>query len=303
MKIPNDFYTFLIISKKKSSAKKMTISSSLLKGLFLCLMVMLLFVMYTFYDYIKIKREEMELARLRQQTKEQKIQIEGLAEKVNNFAIKMDELRQLDKQIRVLANVDDKHNRGQILGIGGSPDLENRVMSRVEADQKMLIANINRNVDQLTEDSNDQGRSYHELIRFLKEQKSIREATPSLWPVRGWVTSEFGNRPSPLGGDREFHKGIDISARMGIQIVVPADGIVLEASYDREMGHMIRINHGHGVVTWYGHLMKSAVREGSLVKRGAVIGYIGNSGRSTGSHLHYSVFLNGVPVNPRKYLN
>lgn len=281
----------------------MTISSSLLKGLFLCLMVMLLFVMYTFYDYIKIKREEMELARLRQQTKEQKIQIEGLAEKVNNFAIKMDELRQLDKQIRVLANVDDKHNRGQILGIGGSPDLENRVMSRVEADQKMLIANINRNVDQLTEDSNDQGRSYHELIRFLKEQKSIREATPSLWPVRGWVTSEFGNRPSPLGGDREFHKGIDISARMGIQIVVPADGIVLEASYDREMGHMIRINHGHGVVTWYGHLMKSAVREGSLVKRGAVIGYIGNSGRSTGSHLHYSVFLNGVPVNPRKYLN
>jgi len=96
---------------------------------------------------------------------------------------------------------------------------------------------------------------------------------------------------------------MDIAARMGIPIVAPADGIVAEAVYDREMGHMIRINHGHGMVTWYGHLMKSVVKEGNLIRRGAVIGYIGNSGRSTGAHLHYAVTLNGVPVNPRTYLN
>jgi murein DD-endopeptidase MepM/ murein hydrolase activator NlpD len=301
--LPKDFYTFLIIPKKKSSAKKLTISSTLLKGLSLSLMVLVLFAMYTSYDYIKIKREKTELARLRQQTKEQKVQIEGLVEKVNNIAVNMDELRQLDKQIRVLANMEDKRSAGQILGIGGSPDSENRIASRMEADQKMLMANIDKNVDQLTDDATEQRRSYHELLRFLKEQKSMRDAMPSVWPVKGWVTSEFGSRTSPMGRAREFHRGIDIATKMGVPIAAPADGIAAEVAYDREMGHMIRINHGHGMVTWYGHLMKSAVKEGTFVNKGAVIGYIGNSGRSTGSHLHYSVFLNGVPVNPRKYLN
>jgi murein DD-endopeptidase MepM/ murein hydrolase activator NlpD len=301
--MPKEFYTFLIIPKKTSSTKKITISGNLVRSLSICLMVIILFAMYTSYDYIKIKREKAELARLRQQTKEQKIQIENLDTKVNNFAVKMDELAQYDKQVRVLANIEDKRNRGQILGIGGSPGLENRVESRMEADQKILIANIDKNVDQLTEDATDQRRSYNELLKFLKHQKSIREATPSIWPVRGWVTSEFGSRVSPLARASEFHKGIDIATRMGVQIVAPADGMVTEVTYDREMGHMIIINHSHGMTTWYGHLMKGAVKEGSFVKKGTVIGYIGNSGRSTGSHLHYSVFLNGVPVNPRKYLN
>jgi septal ring factor EnvC (AmiA/AmiB activator) len=301
--LPKDFYTFLIIPKKKSSAKRITISSTLLKGLSLCLMVLVLFSMYISYDYIKITREKAELARLRQQTKEQKVQIEGLAEKVNNIAVNMDELRQLDKQIRVLANVEDRRSAGQILGIGGSQGSENRIAARMEADQKILMANIGKNVEQLTEDATEQRRSYNELLRFLKEQKSMRDATPSVWPVKGWVTSEFGSRTSPMGSDREFHKGIDIATKMGVPIVTPADGIAAEVAYDRGMGHMIRINHSHGMLTLYGHLMKSAVKEGSFVKKGTVIGYIGTSGRSTGSHLHYSVFLNGVPVNPRKYLN
>ena len=281
----------------------MTISGTFLKGLFVCLIVLVLFVSFIYYDYMKIKRDEIELSRLRKATTEQKIQIESLAAKVNDFAVKMDELVQFDKEIRALANVEDKRNRGQFPGIGGSTGLENQVPSRMETDQKRVIASIEKNMDQLTEDANEQRRSYHDLINFLRDQKSIRDATPSIWPVRGWVTSEFGQRSSPLGGTGDFHKGMDIAARMGIPIVAPADGIVAEAVYERDMGHMIRINHGYGMVTWYGHLMKSAVKEGNLIRRGAVIGYIGNSGRSTGAHLHYAVTLNGVPVNPRTYLN
>ena len=297
-----DLYTLLIIPKK-SSAKKITVSSTLLKVLFLCFVAMILFATYTFCDYINILREKVELARLRQQTMDQKAQIEVLADKVNRFAVKMDELRQIDKQVRVLANVEDKRNKGQTPGVGGSINLEKSITSQAENDQKTLIANINRNVEQLTVDANDQKRSYGELLLFLKEQKSIRESSPTLWPVRGWVTSEFGGRTSPFGGSREFHKGLDIAGRMGFQVVAPADGIVTGAVYDRDLGNMIRIKHGHGVTTVYGHLMKSVVKEGNLVRRGTVIGYIGNSGRSTGTHLHYTVLLNGVPVNPRKYLN
>jgi murein DD-endopeptidase MepM/ murein hydrolase activator NlpD len=304
IKMSKDFYTFLIIPKKNRTAKKITISDRLLKGVCFCVVVMVLFSMYVYYDYISIKREKVELALLRQQTKEQKTQIKTLAEKVNHFAVTMDELRQLDKQVRVLANVEDKSDKSQMPGIGGSLNSEQQVAYRIEADQKKLIASIGRSMDNLTQDANEQKLSYNDLLVFLKEQKSIRDATPSVWPVGGWVTSEFGNRTSPFGRSREFHKGIDIAARMGNVIIAPADGMVEEVSYDREMGHMVKINHGHGMATWYGHLMKNIrVKEGTLVKKGAIIGHIGLSGRTTGPHLHYSVFLNGVPVNPRRYLN
>jgi murein DD-endopeptidase MepM/ murein hydrolase activator NlpD len=259
--------------------------------------------MYTYYDYIRIKRDKIELERLRRQTREQKIQIDDLAEKVNNFTLRMEELSQLDKNIRAMANVEDKRYKGQILGIGGSINDETRIGAHAETDQRMVIAKIDQNVEQLSKDALEQKNSFNELFKFLKKQKSILAATPSIWPVQGWVTSEFGFRSSPIGGGREFHKGIDIATRMGVHVVAPADGLVSEAVYDRDVGHMVKINHGYGMTSWYGHLLRTAVKQGNMVKRGDLIGYVGNSGRSTGPHLHYTVILNGIPVNPRKYLN
>ena len=301
--MPKNFYTFLMIPKKTSSAKKLTLSSKVLKGVAFCIMALILSSMYTYYDYIRIKRDKIDLERLRRQTREQKVQIEDLAEKVNNFAMRMEELNQLDKNIRTMTNVEDKRYKGQILGIGGSINDETRIKSHAETDQRMVIAKIDQNVEQLSKDAVEQKNSFNELFKFLKKQKSILAATPSIWPVQGWVTSEFGYRTSPLGEVREFHKGIDIATRMGVHVVAPADGLVSEISYDRDVGHMVKIDHGYGMSTWYGHLLRTAAKEGNMVKRGDLIGYVGNSGRSTGSHLHYSVTLNGIPVNPRKYLN
>ena len=301
--MPRNFYTFLIIPKRKSSTKRLTLSNKVLKGVAFCIMAVILASMYTYYDYIRIKRDKIELERLRRQTREQKIQIDDLAEKVNNFTLRMEELSQLDKNIRAMANVEDKRYKGQILGIGGSIKDETRIKSQADNDQRIVIAKIDQNVEQLSKDALEQKNSFNELFKFLKKQKSILAATPSIWPVQGWVTSEFGFRSSPMGGDREFHKGIDIATRMGVQVVAPADGLVCEIAYDRDVGHMVKINHGYGMTSWYGHLLRTAVKQGNMVKRGDLIGYVGNSGRSTGSHLHYSVVLNGIPVNPRKYLN
>jgi murein DD-endopeptidase MepM/ murein hydrolase activator NlpD len=302
--MPKNFYTFLIIPKRKSSAKKITLSNKVLKGIAFCVMVVILASMYTYYDYIKMKRDKIDLESLRRQTIEQKVQIDGLVEKVNNFAVRMEELNQLDKNIRSMANVEDRRYKGRILGAGGSiNDDTTRVYSRGETDQRIVIAKIDQNVDQLSKDAVEQKSSFNELFRFLKKQKSILAATPSIWPVQGWVTSEFGYRSSPLSGAREFHKGIDIATRMGVHVVAPADGLVSEISYDRDVGHMVKINHGYGITSWYGHLLRTAVKQGTMVQRGDLIGYVGNSGRSTGSHLHYSVTLNGISVNPRKYLN
>jgi len=301
--MPKNFYTFLIIPKRKSSAKKITLSNNVLKGVAFCAIAVILASMYTYYDYIGLKRDKIELENLKKQTREQKAQIEGLVEKVNNFSMRMEELGQLDKNIRSMANIEERRYKGQILGAGGSINDETRINSRGETDQRMVIAKVERNIEQLSKDAVEQKNSFSELLGFLKNQKSILAATPSIWPVEGWVTSEFGYRSSPFSGEKEFHKGLDIATRMGVHVVAPADGLVSEVTYDRDMGHMVRINHGYGMTSWYGHLLRTPVKPGNMVKRGDVIGYVGNSGRSTGSHLHYSVALNGIPVNPRKYLN
>lgn len=125
---------------------------------------------------------------------------------------------------------------------------------------------------------------------------------PSLWPVMGRLMSPFGSRSDPFSGEGAFHKGVDISAPYGNRIVAPADGEVSFASFMSGYGRMVAIDHGHGITTRYGHLSAFSVVEGQMVRRGETIGYVGMSGRSTGPHLHYEVWLHHTPVNPYKYL-
>jgi murein DD-endopeptidase MepM/ murein hydrolase activator NlpD len=126
---------------------------------------------------------------------------------------------------------------------------------------------------------------------------------PNLWPVTGRLESPFGARSDPFSGEGAFHRGVDISAPYGHRIVAPADGEVSYASFMSGYGRLIAINHGHGITTRYGHLSAFAVVDGQMVKRGDTIGYIGMSGRSTGPHLHYEVWVHNTPVNPYKYLH
>jgi murein DD-endopeptidase MepM/ murein hydrolase activator NlpD len=127
---------------------------------------------------------------------------------------------------------------------------------------------------------------------------------PSLWPVMGPITSSFGQREDPVlgNGEGEFHKGLDISAANGTPIRATGDGVVKSAAMANGYGREVIIDHGHGVETCYGHMSGFAVMAGQTVVRGQVIGYVGHSGRVTGSHLHYEVRIRNTPVNPHKYL-
>ncbi len=127
-------------------------------------------------------------------------------------------------------------------------------------------------------------------------------AAPNLWPVEGPVTGSFGERIDPFNGEGAFHAGVDISASVGQPVIAPADGIVEFADFMGGYGRAIVLDHGHGISTRYGHLSNFAVMAGQQVRRGDTIGYVGDSGRSTGPHLHYEVRINDTPVNPRKYL-
>ena len=301
--MPRNIYTLLILPKKDKAAKKISMSGTLVWGVSIFVMVLVLFMSYLSYDYIHIRREQAELNRLKQQTAEQRRQIDGLVSKVDQFAVKMDELRQVDQKIRIMAKLVVGKNKDQLLGIGGPVSEENRLRSKVVADDQAMISEIGRRVELLMDDAALRERSFTDLLVFLQRKKSLLAATPSVWPVLGWVTSEFGKRLSPFGSEPEFHKGIDIATRAGTPVHAPADGIVAEVAYRHDLGQMVRIDHGHGISTLFGHLSRAIVRNGTTVRKGDRIGLVGNTGRSTGSHLHYTVNMNGVAVNPRKYLN
>jgi len=136
---------------------------------------------------------------------------------------------------------------------------------------------------------------------FVGDWTELADA-PSMWPVEGRVASSFGERLDPINGEGAFHSGIDIDAPYGTPIRAAGDGIVIGATMEAGYGREVTLDHGHNVETLYGHLSAIAVFPGQHVTQGQVIGYVGQSGRATGPHLHYEVRLHNVPVNPRKYL-
>jgi len=125
---------------------------------------------------------------------------------------------------------------------------------------------------------------------------------PSMWPIEGRVASSFGEREDPINGEGAFHSGLDIDAPYGTPVRAAADGDVMEADTSAGYGREVVLAHGHNVSTVYGHLSAFAVSPGQRITRGQIIGYVGQSGRATGPHLHYEVRVNKIPVNPHKYL-
>ncbi|HSL23614.1 MAG TPA: M23 family metallopeptidase [Vicinamibacterales bacterium] len=137
----------------------------------------------------------------------------------------------------------------------------------------------------------------------IERRRALAAATPSIWPVTGWLSSSFGRRRDPFNGIFAFHDGIDIVAGRGEPVLATADGLVASSGYAGDYGNRVVITHAFGLETRYGHLSKSAVQPGQNVRRGDVIGYIGSTGRSTSPHLHYEVWLNSRLVNPLRLLS
>lgn len=127
-------------------------------------------------------------------------------------------------------------------------------------------------------------------------------SAPTLWPVEGRITSGFGERMDPFDREGAFHRGVDISSQIGTPVIAPADGVVRFADLMNGYGRAIMVDHGQGITTLYGHLSGFGVANGQIVHRGDTLGYVGQSGRSTGPHLHYEVRIFNTPVNPYKYL-
>ena len=139
--------------------------------------------------------------------------------------------------------------------------------------------------------------------RGVAFREALAEATPSLWPVDGWVSAGYGYRRDPFTGKRDHHPAIDISTRPGEPVYATASGLVAEAKRNGAYGNFVEISHGFGLLTRYGHLSTFAVQAGDTVERGTLIGRAGATGRATGNHVHYEVWVNGRTVNPLRLIS
>lgn len=261
-------------------------------------------------DYLSIKRNLPHLSSLQEENSLQKQQITSLAGKVDAINQKMAELKEFDRKVRVMVSHDPSKGSGmesageqqQFIGVGGSDSSLGGINSPSERGHKKLVRMMYRALDNLDSDISVQKDEKAELMRLLDRQKSILACTPSVWPAKGWVSSGFGYRLSPFTNEKELHRGLDICSRKGAPVLAPADGVVAYVETDPGYGKTVIINHGYGLNSMYAHLEKVHVKKGQVVRRHQEIATVGDSGRTTGAHLHYEIHLNGVPVNPLRYI-
>ncbi len=242
--------------------------------------------------------QSLQMAKIEREKKEQTTHVASLNKKVEEFQQQIQRLKEFDVKLRIIANLENAQETGSFLGVGGTTLPSREPLQGVEADTQRMKAEL----DRLCSEAAFREKSFQELYSFLEGKKRQLSSTPSIWPVRGWLTSGFGYRIDPFTGLRQFHEGLDIANRLGTPIVSPADGIVSRASNTFGFGLTVEINHGYGIITRYGHLSKTYVSVGQRIRRGERIAAVGSSGRATGPHLHYEVRLNDVPMSPMNYI-
>jgi murein DD-endopeptidase MepM/ murein hydrolase activator NlpD len=294
--------TILFLPRGLHKVRRISISRSVMFTFLLFILTIILSISWLTTDYIKIKNKIPELQYLRKENKFQKTHIITLSKKINHINHNMAKLQEFERKLRIMTNLRPSKQQDQLLAVGGSNPSTLASGYQLEEAHKELIKQMHKSLNGLEINTAIASISQSQLNDYLKKQKSILACTPSISPTDGWFSSGFGYRISPFTNRREFHKGIDIATRIGTPVIAPADGLVVHVGKEGNFGRMIAINHGYNLKTRYGHLSKYRIKKGQHVKRGQTIGEVGNSGRCTGPHLHYEVLLNGVPVNPIRYI-
>ena len=209
----------------------------------------------------------------------------------------------MEDELKAMLELKNKKELLKFKGAGG-PTLADQMnlMQTLSNRSNLTTKEFTQSISYLRKNANFSLENYRELKRYIANQCSLMASKPTNWPVRGWVTSYFGRRKSPFFEKTTFHHGIDIANEEGMSIKASADGIVTYSNWEGSYGKLIVVDHGYGFSTRYGHLQRFIVNVGQRVKTGQVIGFMGNTGRSTAPHLHFEVRVNGVPVDPLKYL-
>jgi murein DD-endopeptidase MepM/ murein hydrolase activator NlpD len=301
--------SFLIFGKTGSTPKQFTLSKFFLLLAIVAALVGSGVSGYLIIDYIQLRDSitakqmlEKEVHRQQDEIITQRQQIQYFAEELNSLKSKIDELKELENQVRLLAKLDDDSAEDDTFGLGGPMpvDLNSRIALSETHDE--LVSRMSVDIDHLEKESDTRGQRLKNLLESLEKKLALLAHTPSVLPVNGRLTSSYGRRKSPFNGRNVMHSGLDIGAPHGTPIRATADGVVKFAGRKGPLGLLVIINHNNGLETYYAHCSKLLKKKGARVSRGDKIALVGSTGRSTGAHVHYEIRRNGNTVNPKEYV-
>ncbi len=330
--------TYTVVVFRGSTAKPLRFSFSkrLLRTLLTCVGLLVVVDLLVVSHYVVRTGEVWELSAFRTEAMSAREQTAAFTSAIDGLKKRIGAMNEVNQRLRVMLGIEIPKSGDMVNGRGGEdvPILEGGAMpsldrnasaglassgssskdgterrneesaANVDSSQNHLeaVAAVKNGLEWLSKATTAQERILSELSEAAEQRSSRWASTPSIWPVKGWVTSGFGPRMSPFTEKPAWHDGLDIGAAPNTPVRAPAQGRVTSVGYDPKLGNMVRLDHGFGVETVYGHLAKALAKEGQRVDRGDVIALVGSSGLSTGPHLHYMVKLNGQALDPTKYI-
>jgi murein DD-endopeptidase MepM/ murein hydrolase activator NlpD len=297
----NRQYTVIVVSDHSQAVRKFRLPRRWLRQGLVVGGALALVALLTMGHYFALMGASSENRVLKEENAQLRSQILLVQEKVAHIQGTLDRVERFDAKLRSAVTHLQDPERNLAIGPVGPSDPEIGAVGPAPAAHENLSALPGR-LTSLETEAARQESSMRELQEYFDDQKSLLASTPSVWPTHGWVTSDFGVRLDPMSADRSMHQGLDIATPHGQAVLSPSDGTVVFNGTEGGYGKVLVIDHGYGVKTRYGHLAEVNVRLGERVLRGQKVAAVGNTGRSTGPHLHYEVRVNGIPENPRKFI-
>jgi murein DD-endopeptidase MepM/ murein hydrolase activator NlpD len=332
----SDSYTVVIFRGSTAKPLRFSFPRRFVRRLFIVGTLLLLADLAVVSHYVIRTGEVWELSAFRAEAMSAREQTAAFGTAIDDLKKRLTSMKEVNQRLRVMLGIETPKTGDPINGRGGE-DVPLPEGNRLPASEKTLgteaqiqqsglidivqgaqvssmstntpglngpeaIAAVSEGIDWLKKEAASQEQILQELSEAAEKKSSRWAATPSIWPVKGWITSGFGPRISPFTEKPTWHDGLDIGAAANAPVQAPAQGRVTSVGFDPKLGHMVKLDHGFGIETLYGHLAKPLVKEGQRVKRGDVVGLVGSSGLATGPHLHYMVKVNGQALDPNKYI-
>lgn len=333
----SDAYTVVIFRGSTAKPLRFSFRRKLVSKLLIVGAIFVLVDVLVLSHYVIRTGEVWELSAFREEAMSAREQTGAFSSAVDDLKKRLTSMKEVNQRLRVMLGIENPKPGDVANGRGGEdtplPDgnalpaaekisqgAEAQYFSSAETSQSALasqtspsvgssglteqerIASIKDGIDWLSKEATIQEESLQELSLAAEKKSSRWAATPSIWPVKGWVTSGFGPRVSPFTEKPAWHDGLDIGAAANAPVQAPAQGRVTAVGFDPKLGVLVKLDHGFGIETLYGHLAKSLVKEGQRVKRGEAIALVGSTGLATGPHLHYMVKVHGQALDPVKYI-
>jgi murein DD-endopeptidase MepM/ murein hydrolase activator NlpD len=334
----SDAYTVVIFRGSTAKPLRFSFPRKFVSKLLIVGAIFIIADILVISHYVIRTGEVWELSAFRAEAMSAREQTSAFSSAVDDLKKRLTSMKEVNQRLRVMLGIDTPKTGDIVNGRGGEdvplpdgnnlPPAEKAVksdpvaqhFSPAETSQSALtaqtsapagssglneqeaIASIKDSIDWLSKEAAIQEQSLQELSLAAEQKSSRWAATPSIWPVKGWVTSGFGPRVSPFTEKPAWHDGLDIAAAANAPVQAPAQGRVTTVGFDPKLGNLVKVDHGFGIETLYGHLAKALVKEGQRVKRGEVVGLVGSTGLATGPHLHYMIKVHGQTFDPVKYI-